>query len=275
MRISLPLLSGCRAPEAALNGPPSWVVWTIQNGQSVCGCSHKRPALVRPYSAIGFAHAPERQSRSVIIADRGRRARSVLIGNLRQRAEGRPRTERAFCARAGVGRHAGPRASSSGCPGSTAALRPTSWSATATRPPTCTWLTIQPRRCSGVGLPALDRADGPRVRAGREPASCSMRPRPSPRCRPLSVPGRCRSRRPTRMTVSLPAISLRPKMGLQFPRPSRLSRAVSLRLLVVSAVLVGAGGGGQRGDGRAGSLGGGGLEGKGGCHGGQAWTDCL
>jgi len=146
-----------------------------------------------------------------------RSARSaVLIGNLRHRAEGRPRTESAFCARAGVGGHAGPRASSSGCPGSTAALRPTSWSATATRSPTCTWLTIQPRRCSGVGLPALDRADGPRVRGGREPASCSMRPRPSPRCRPLSVPGRCRSRRPLRMTVSFAAISLRPKMGLRF-----------------------------------------------------------
>src|SRR5215469_7308430 len=38
-----------------------------------------------------------------------------------------------------------------------------------------------------------------------------------PSCRPLGVPGRCRSRRLLRMTVSFAAISLRPKMGLRFP----------------------------------------------------------
>src|SRR5215467_13356240 len=130
--------------------------------------------------------------------------------------------------------------------------------------------------CSGAGLPALDRADGPQVRDGRDPASRYVHPRPSPRCRPLSVPGRCRSRRPIRMTVSFIGHFAAPqKWACAVKRPSRLSRAVPLRLLVVSAVLVGAGGGGQRGDGGAGSLGGGGLGGKGGCHGGQAWTDCL
>jgi hypothetical protein len=66
-----------------------------------------------------------------------------------------------------------------------------------------------------------------------------------------------------------------PKWACAFERPSRLSPAVPLRSSAMSAVLVGADGGGQRGDGRAGGLGGGGLEGKGGCHGGQAWTDCL
>ena len=199
----------------------------------------------------------------------------VLIGNLKQRAEGRPRTERAFCARAGVRGHAGPRASSSGCPGSTAALRPTSWSTTATRSPTCTWLTIQPMWCSGAGLSALDRADGPQVRDGREPASlCASAAQPSLSAaeRPGPVP-----ESPTYTHDGFVCRPFRcaPKRVCAFKRPSRLSRSVPLRLLAVSAVLVGAGGGGQRGDGRAGSLGGGGLEGKGGCHGGQAWTDCL